>query len=594
MANSADRLQIQTEFDRVDRQTSLVPESIRPSATPVDQFIPSQAGDQLEQLSRALAPLSQEVAQYSDVLSRKNEEYDKAQAEANVSNAVRNGAKTYADAVKSGAIPASASPFYRLYAQRQFGQLAAAQMHSDFEAASATALAGATSLSQFDDFAQQFQKAWLEQHAGGSTNDIAFSQGFDPHANAAMAAEREDFASRIGKQLQVNTISALTQNQTQIILDGKRAGLTDDAISQKLNEATQAAFASGVSGDTLTQVNSFAVTNAAEQLLDHSVLDLAGKVKSGTGALEGTLQWGQARDKALPFILENNARINTVAQQKQKEAREKEVNDTLYDAFAAFSSSPDPEKVDVRPYVDRLRAAGASITDEERLLGLQKTVGTRQFAGDEPTFNNAYAEAIDPSGPKITVGDIHGLLLNGRLSQEQASKVLSALQERQKADESSGSAAIPKEPYYKLGMSALRTTFSYIDPSGVNKVSESNAVVEFDRRYRELHDSPAWSGGDKAAMVEKIRNDIMTSPIMPQAIRDAYAQSQKPGYSSADSSSHAPSGSYMADLARRAFREQQNGALSSETERALQAAGVTDLRTLYIQYHLMLPPPAAK
>lgn len=593
MAN--DRLQIQSEFARSNRQDGIDPESIRPVASPVDEFTTPNAGQQLDQLAHALAPLSADIARYSDVLSQKNEQRDKADAEAAVSAAVRNGAKTYSDAVKSGAIPASASPYYRLYAKRQFGQLAAGMMQSDFQAASERDLANATDLSQFDQYAKQFQQNWLAQHAGDAADDLGFADGFNPHANAAMAAEREQFATTAGKKLQATTAQALAQNQTQLILNGKRAGMTDEQISAQLNAATAQAFASGVSGDVLTEVNSLAVTNAASQLLDHSVLSLAGKVKAGTGALEGTVQWSKERDKALPFILENNSRLNQVEHEQAKEVRDKSVNTTLFNAFDVFTRSADPAHVDLRPFVQQLRAVGASVTDEERLLALQKTAGTRKFDGNEQVFTHAYAEAIDPSGPRITMGDVHGLVVNGQLSYEQASHILTTLQERQKADEAGGETAIPKEPYYKLGLSALKTTFSYIDPSGINKVALSNAMVEFDRRYRELHGSPAWDGGDKPAMTNKIRDDILSSDMMPDVIRQAYIASRKPDFSAnktdASDSTARHKTDYLDDLAKRAFNEQKAGQLTTTTEAALTRAGIANLHDFYVLHHLLPPSP---
>lgn len=406
MADAADRLQITTQFNRALRQESLQPETPRPTASPVDQFTAPQAGDQLEQLAQGLAKVSPDVAQYSDQLAKQGQERDQADAVAQVSDAVRNGATTYAAAVKSGAIPASASPWYRLYAKKQFGQLMAGQMTSDFTAASAKDLSTATDLKQYDAYAQSFQKQWLDTHAGEATNDPAFSDGFNPSANAAMANQRERFADAAGQRLQQYTGATLSQNVAQIQREGKSQGMADADIVAKINQSATDAMGAGMNGDAVNGFVAQGLVTAAENAGDVGILKLASSIKAGTGVLGDTVAFRQAADEATKYITSSKMTADMMAR-NDRTARTEAARDTnLTAAFTALDANP---HADIRTQLAALAAVN-DYAGEEQLRTWQTAKVAQAWSGDKTTEGGLMADAL---GGSLDMGTIARHLHSG-------------------------------------------------------------------------------------------------------------------------------------------------------------------------------------
>jgi hypothetical protein len=489
MADDAPRLAIDTEFTRALRQDQLTPEVTRPVAAPVDTFANPHAGEQLTQLANALGQVAPEVAKYGDVMAKNNQEGDKAAAEMAVSDAMRNGAKTYADAVQSGAIPASASPWYRLYAKNQMGRAMAANMGSDFEAASRTDLAGSTDLQSFDQYAQKFQQNWLKEHGGVASEDPALRQGFDPEANRVMANARDSFANTAGKNLENQTFDALSQNQAQTIRLGKQGKLTDQQITDQLNLSSDAAMAHGMNGAQVNAANAKAITDAATNGLDSSILGLGKLVKAGTGTLQDTGVFSQLNKETGTYIVRQQMAADTKAHEDKVRSNEDIRATNMTTALNALTADP---QADIRPQLAALTAT-QDYSAIESLTAHQNALQHRSEKDDSVGWTSVMEDLTGPH-PTLTRAHLSAMIANGDLTPDHAHTASTLMTEQEKAaQEKSKSNSYTKDPLYRLSMNALRSNFqAAVGKAGILNPTFGKATEELDSELQEMITSPEY------------------------------------------------------------------------------------------------------
>jgi hypothetical protein len=516
----ADRLQIDTEFTRALRQDQLTPEIEHPVAAPVDTFANPHAGEQLNQLAAALGQVAPEVAKYGDVMAKNNQESDKADAEMAVSDAMRNGAKTYADAVQSGAIPASASPWYRLYAKNQMGRAMAANMGSDFEAASRTDLAGSTDLQTFDQYAAKFQQNWLKEHAGAASEDVALRQGFDPEANRVMANERDSFANQAGKNLENQTFDALTQNQAQTIRLGKQGKLTDQQITDQLNLSADAAIAHGMNGAQVNAANAKAITDAATDGLDSSILGLGKLVKAGTGTLQDTGVFSQLNKETGTYIVRQQMEADTKAHEDTIRNQEQVRAENVTTAFNALTADP---QADIRPQLAALTATHdyAAI---ESLVAHQSALQRHDEKDDSDQFSKAMAEVTHDGGSTITKAHISAMIGNHELTPEHGRSLFDMVESQEKdAASKEKQNSFRKDPNYIIQVKAMKSDFTTFSGGQVLVApAYGNAQVALNSQLEQLITSPKYLSENQEARnrdAQSIRQAIVAAnapkPITP-------------------------------------------------------------------------------
>lgn len=575
----ADRLQVQTEFTRALRQDSLAPEAMRPTAAPVDTFAPDESGpDKLAQLAHALGQVSPAVAQLGEQFAQRGQQQDQADAQAAVSEAVRNGAKTYGDAVKRGAIPASASPWYRMYAKKQFGQLMAGQMASDLQAAASKDLANATDLSQFDQYAAQFQKQWIAQHAGDAAGDVAFSEGFNPTANGTLANMREQFAAESGKRLQVQTASALIQNTTQAIRMGKQQGLSTAAIQSQLNDAANAALAAGMTGDVVNAALSEAIGTYAENNHDLGALDLASGVKAGTGYLLDTGAFGKVKERAEPYIIAQQTAADTRFHE-QKVRQVQETRDTqLTSAIVALHDNP---SADIRPMLSALKSVNDA-AGVEALLGYQQAAQRHEWAGNPGAEAQGFAAAADPNGARITKLEVTQGIARGTYSIAAGHEMLSVLDERERqAKAEAATTSVFRDPNYKILHQTVTERMRALGLPGESQ-QIGHAMMDIYNGMTELQTNPDYVKNPRSAASRALAQAVADDAFARwsgQTAKQFDEQSQRQaGVPQADAAG--PGASPMKLFAQRLLIEKRHGGFSVETNRRLTQMGLTTPKAL--------------
>jgi hypothetical protein len=591
MADDADRLQITTEFNRALRQDTLQPEGVHPVAEPVDTFVDNNGGNQLEQLARSLSGISPEVSKLSDFLSDKGHAQDEAQANSDVSAAVRNGANTYADAVKSGQIPASASPYYRMYAQKQMGQLMAGKMSSDFEADATRDLAGITSLSQFDEYQKQYQSKWLQDH-GGDNGNLAFSEGYDPHANAAMADARSRAAELIGKNLQAQTVGALIQTHGQTIRTMLQQGASHEQIAAVIDSENNAAIASGVRGDQVNIATSEAIGNVAEANKDSSVLDLAGKVKAGTGFLGDTEAFAQTRTKSDPYITRAQMDADSIADKQKRAAMEQTRGTALTSIQVKLASNP---QSDIRPELKALEDAH-DYQGVEAAEGFQKAAVKQVETDDYSHFSTAMADALDPDDRSLTLSQVHSLAANHLVTPEHANQLADILERKAKAaTDPTSLKSVYSDFNFKTARSALKADFtSSFAPGATSSPDYAQASVELANQAIALHSNPAYLGASpqvQMQMMNTVRENIVKVYAPGTISRHAgQAAPVNSGPSNEKNADRLDAEALHADLAS------PSHALTPTTKAMLQRRHITDAAGIqsFLSANGILPQPETK
>src|SRR5690242_16391005 len=118
---------------RIQVDSGLTPERVRPAATPVDAFAPSAAGQELAQLAAGLKNFSPSLERFTNMIGEADAEKQTAKGE-QLARQLEEQRITYKEAVKSGKINASDNPWFVLGAKRQFGRAAAGQYARSLQA----------------------------------------------------------------------------------------------------------------------------------------------------------------------------------------------------------------------------------------------------------------------------------------------------------------------------------------------------------------------------------------------------------------------------------------------------------------------------
>lgn len=580
------RLQAGTDLSVALRPNALRPGEIRPVAQPVNQFEATQdpSATKLGQLANALSELSPAIARYGLVKDKQQSAEDKAKAEMAVNDAMQKGAKSYADMVRSGAIPANASPVYRLYAKQQAGQTLASRMVSDFQQSAVRDLQDTTDIEAYDKYAQSFQDRWMKDNAAGVSGDTAFRSGFDGVATGMMQNMRLQFSAISGKKLEVATKANLTQNIATAIRMGRSLGETEDTIVARANQAADAARAAGMSATAVNEAVGEGLVTYAETEHDMKALALAAKVKAGTGTLENTATFSERRKQAEGHILDTMRANDMEARNAKKEAEDKERSDVLTTGLQLLQDTPN---ANLKPLVDRLVAL-KDFSAIEALQNMKERAIKRQWEGDPAAEADAFIRASNPSGPEITVGEVLRGVGKGLYSIEKGNQLRGIIEAqtnaRTGATETSyaeRARGVLSDPNYKLGkakITDLMTTIYGVSDNPSRAYAEQdyyNAMVDISQNaeYAKNKYSPASRAMAQAAADDIAEKWSRTSQIAKMD------QTKELGA--------------QRELAARIVRETQNGGtISAETKAEMVRRKLTDRASIitFLKANNQQPP----
>jgi hypothetical protein len=332
------------------------------------QVTDAGAGQDLNQIARALSEVAPALGRFSDQLAQEKQQSDTLKGQQLARDLSASG-KSYAQAIKEGKISPSESPWFRYGAQEQFGRVSA----SRFSAALNTAilsgpLKDSTDPADFDKFLGDFRSNWLKENVGEATR--AFNVGF-ADSDQDIESARKAFAQIAGKNLESKVLDDAYELQRRTIGNN---GTDLDATAKAIKAANDERYALNPnSGREINRTTVKAVIDAARKANDPSILQLLDKIPGGPrgSKLSDIAEFAdQIADADAQIRSERNQRYSFEAKQA-KQQQSKDVAQTYTDLSAALTEAgANAGSFDIHPFVNRFLALGLG-DQTEKLLKLR-------------------------------------------------------------------------------------------------------------------------------------------------------------------------------------------------------------------------------
>jgi hypothetical protein len=311
--------------------------TLTPTARPFDTFVMPGAprqGNGLKDLADALGTLHKPLLQFAaQEVERISDEEAAAGARAYLENR-----KGFKEAIEAGIIPAGASPhFIQAYKDQEVRARG-----YDFELAFRDEYEKSGLVNQDDPaavqaFAADFTKKWMADNLA-DYDDISVAKNFIPVAeqttNSILARHAEERAAIVEQGL-------IESAEREIIGMIDRGG--DPAeIGMAITMRSRELIDSGLNGTKANKLIVDAITNAAIDKMDYSVLDLLDQIDTGNGKISGIGYARDQREAAEDKITADIRAAETHEWQRQerfREARSRELSGAAMKALIADPSA---------------------------------------------------------------------------------------------------------------------------------------------------------------------------------------------------------------------------------------------------------------
>jgi hypothetical protein len=443
----------------VDRGVNRV--RVTPVASPVDDFVHTDAGRNLGQLADALSNVAPELSRYSDVKAKQQSEAQKAEGEQKARQLFESG-KSYRDAIRKGDIDPHESPWFQLGAKEQFGRVTAGKFSSDLQDAVEKNLSETTDVAQYDKFVQDFRAKWTEDNVGSENRDLHFENGFGSMADAYAADSRRQFVAQAGQRL----VKQVGDNHYGEVFTNVKHELehntSHDAIGDAINTINDRAVAMGVDPTLANQMVVKAVGDLALQRNDVSVLDILGKVKAGNQTLDAR-PWAQKEIQDVTHdIYVQKQQAATAAEHENKEANDLAVKTLTGSMIDKIVNSSNPTRLDLKADLATLGKLDRSAAAE--MLHFQQSMTNNTFQSDETvvTSTNADIFGVDDktSSEYVTTKSLVNLSRAGVINRDDFVKLNEQVRIRDNMEESAKNKSLKQrnvfgDPNFKRAMSTL-------------------------------------------------------------------------------------------------------------------------------------------
>jgi hypothetical protein len=417
--------------------TGLRPVPLAPAARPVDTFVRTNAGANLEQLATALSSLEPGLARLSAGFQERQQVANaeqRAAGEKAFREQVQEHNKTYAQAVKDGMIPRGADPFFVAGFKEQAGRVSADQFYSDLRTALLTDehLKEATDLKAYDDAIATYREQWMKEHVG-ENRDKFFEVGFGHRADAATANLRNEMASRVAQRVEEFSDDAhFSEVKTHVL--SNLEGHTLDEIAADINQLNSDAIEhEHRNGAVVTRITTKAIVSAAlQRAMDgdpqaRTYLDLLKKVKGKTGALADTEYGSAALIKIGEEIDDHLWQANERARAQTAQDREERTRGALSQAIKDLSDNP---SANLTKYVTQLKDVPGAAAE---LVQLQRSMNVLTFRTDEGVKQNLFSRIWTDSENPVTAQHIVHWMNTGKLETQDAAWLIGQVELRDSA-----------------------------------------------------------------------------------------------------------------------------------------------------------------
>lgn len=579
---------------RLQVDSGLRPERLRPVASPVDTFVPTAEGGDLAQLAGALTAVAPSLSRFAGLM----QERDAKQQSEKGAQAARKAEEqrlTYREAVKQGVIKPSDNPWFRVGAEQQFGRAAAGQYARALQAAIATdeGMQSSADPADFVEFEATFRKTWLEENVGGDNRNTNFEKGFGIVDGYTMDEGRRFTAAagaRMEKQAGERVGIIIGQVLDQHYKEGPdvAANLINAEIGAYLTDNPKGGRAANLRAvqaiEDWARVN-YSTVNRSD------VEGLLRKVNAGPGStLFGTHEAKEMMSRVEREIISMRGASMNLAEATERREEKAEADTFWQDMTGIFVQAMEQGNlgsIDLTQYVSKLAAIDPSSDAPLALFRLRDGFLNAKAPGNDEAYRNAlmWAEGVSPErrGQYLTMNQLANYASAEGMNGAQLGSVMNAIQERsRRASEGSGgggsAGTLLRDPFYGMGEQYLRGKI--VDAYGSNpagtRAAAENAVRDFTVSFLSKRGEIAGIS-DPAKQSEYITRlaDQAFSIHAPDATQKA---NQRAGNEAAGRSGYAAAAAKVqaADIPQlnQAMAEFNRGQKSAATARLLTRLGV--------------------
>jgi hypothetical protein len=262
------RIQVDPSFDTP---------TLKPAARPTDTFVeqhvrPTEAG----QLAQALSNFVPSLARFGDVLFEKKKAADLAAGTQQARDTVQQldqSRTTYADAVRTGRIPAHQNPWMKQGYYEEIGRTYAGRLQADMTAAieKDPNLQNSIEMSDFRTFTSKFEKQWLDQNVPPDQRNDAFQVGYGNRRDAIVANLEAGWANQTEMRFKQRTLAMFRDEAVTYMQDALDKNQTPEQIGVVLKQMLDDKHALGWDASQTGRTLVDAVSDIA---LEHKDIDL--------------------------------------------------------------------------------------------------------------------------------------------------------------------------------------------------------------------------------------------------------------------------------------------------------------------------------
>lgn len=479
---------------------------LTPQAHPVDTFHdslqaqPSGTNGGL-QLAEALRGFQPGLAKYVDdayAIDAQKQQQKNTNQEGQGAEAALENRQSFNDAIKNGVIRPAESPWFvkgfknqqlRLNAMSYDEALRAAYAQSDVKNSNdPQAITG---------FIQDFTKTYTGNLE--LKDDPDFTKIFTPLANASAEQLVNLHAAYRSQQIEDQARNNTSQEAYKI-LDNHFIYAGAEGVGKALDAVAKSAMASGLSGTDANRQIVDAVTSAAKDNLDPSMLDALKHISAGSGSLQGTTYAREKSQEAESHIYrlqwEQEAHFNATAEKVKKQQADAIIGDTLPKLLA----NP---LMDISPQVAQLAKF-----DPEKATSLASTKSAWiKNAGEAAELPETVANTWrDIYSGKATASDVVTLASQGKLGSITVGRMMEEIPKVAKNSDKLNDPLI-RELDSRMTAAINGNQYDFTGEKGAKSAAASQA---FNREMlRWIGDNPNASASDRYDEAGKLQNHFI-------------------------------------------------------------------------------------
>lgn len=488
------------------------------AATPVDRQRVTDGGRNLLQIAEGLSKFSPTLARLHDITVQRQGARDKASGEQRARELWEEG-KTFKQAVESGLISRSDSPWFRVGAEEFFGRQAGTAYREFFrEKLRESPVRNSTEVSDFDEFEREVRQEFVDGVIGKDNRQTstAFANSFGRMAEAMIDNERNAFSADAGRRLEEQTEDAFHSSVMTATLDIASGDISrEDARAQIQDDLRRMIQMGTTDKGTINRTAAEGIINAARRMNDLELLGLLEEIETVPGeTLLTTKGVTDMVERAEREILQQIDGENSRANAERDRARAEESRNLTSSLVSDFFEHGPASIANDDPRLKRLAAV-----DPSAATGV---LSARTAAMSNMNASNP--EAVDQlvlgiyNGQHTTLQPAVDAMAAGMIDQQGLNVYMQHLQQAVGSDgRSAADAEAFQEKAYKDAEKRLLREAGATDFNITNAEEHVQAAVghlrrEWFRRYRQGANELGWEEQDKILtdMVDLLSREFTT------------------------------------------------------------------------------------